>query len=145
MDVTPCRIRLIGSVDTVEHAELHQWLKRQPGLQILSFDDRIDLDAVYADADFVIIFQNYSDQFGQQTVNRLIEMTLGTRVCCCYGPLCASDGRAFETWPVAMRVPVNEFRSYFEQERQRFIAGEAPLPPTASADELFTRWFGKSD
>ena len=97
------------------------------------------------DADLVIVFQSYSDQFSRETVNSLVGRTIFGRLLCCYGPWCESDGRNRDFWPDAVRVPLRLESGIIQREVDGILRGSEPLPPTAARDEIFAHRLTCSD
>lgn len=131
---------LIGAPDGAELRAAADWCEQHPGLRVVSRSRHVPDAGAGLEADIIIVFQDFSDQYGAKTVNRLIGQTLGRRLFCCYGPWCASDGRTHDIWPTALRIPSDQFREFLDHELSLLAAGAAPLPPTASGEELFARW-----
>jgi len=88
-------------------------------------------------ADFVIVLQSCSDEFGQHEINELIGRMLFGRILCCYGPWCTADGRSHELWPVASRIPAASAASLIELELACFRANIQPLFPMSASEEVF--------
>jgi hypothetical protein len=87
--------------------------------------------------DLIVVCQHWPDEFCRADVAWLLTAFPTARLVCCYGAWCASDGRTRDTWPIAVRVPIEAFSDRLQHELQ-VIAGEAgPLPPTAARDEVF--------
>jgi hypothetical protein len=135
-------VTIVGPAMIPALAELVKWISTRSNLTIVDHLAEIPASASALDSQIIIVLQAYSDQYGTKTVNRLIEQTIGTRLLCCYGPLCASDGRSHDIWPPALRIPVEKFREFLQLETDRIDSKQPPLPPTASGEELFARWFG---
>lgn len=133
------RVELIGTLSTSELQNAENTIAAHPRLQIVSRRDTLPGSESDANADFLIVLQACSDQYGSRAVNRLIESNLGRRIVCCYGAFCVSDGRSIPVWPTALRVPFAELSEFLEREIALADAGVSPLPPTASGDELFAR------
>jgi len=133
---------VIGPATADEHKKVLKELLHHPLLEIVEQIPDLPESPATLQAHLIVVLQSYSDQFGRKSVNRFIEQTLGTRIYCCYGPWCASDGRAFDTWPPGMRIPAREFPDFLAVELNRMKRNEPPLPPTAAGEELFARWHG---
>ena len=89
--------------------------------------------------DLVVVLQTWPDQFLAAAVQQLLSQFPLARVVCCYGPWCDSDGRSFDTtWPLAVRVPLQDAGARIEQELAALCDGRPPpLPLTASRGEIF--------
>lgn len=88
-------------------------------------------------AEFVIVFQSYSDEFAQAQINELVGHLLFARIIVCYGPWCTADGRSHELWPIAFRVPVASAAALIELELGGFSSGDQPLFPMSAGEEVF--------
>lgn len=87
--------------------------------------------------DVVLICQHWSDEFTEQDVRRLLTAFPLARIACCYGPWCESDGRTRDVWPLSVRVPVRCAAGRIAREFEVLAGLRAPLPLTASRDEIF--------
>ncbi|MEZ6058920.1 MAG: hypothetical protein R3C19_01005 [Planctomycetaceae bacterium] len=90
-----------------------------------------------ADVDIVVVLQSWSDEFSAFEVDALIGRTLSSRVLCCYGPWCESDGRNHHIWPEAVRVPARLARAALVAEIDACRRRDPALPVTAARDEVF--------
>lgn len=138
------RLSLIGSDQRREFAALRTWL-RSKKLRTAEFDTieaALEDDRPAAAADLTIVMQSWPDQFSSAAANQLIGQTLFSRLFCCYGPACESDGRNRNIWPDAIRVPLRLAASVIEQELRDALDGKPPLPPTAARDEIFAHRSG---
>lgn len=97
------------------------------------------------DADLVVVFQSFSDQFRRSSVEALIGRTIFGRLLCCYGPWCESDGRNRNLWPDSVRVPLRLAAGMIRSEIGAIVDEADPLPPTAARDEIFTHRLYQSD
>lgn len=86
--------------------------------------------------DVVIVGQNWSDEFPNQQVHRLLSLFPLARWYCCFGPWCDADGRTRDLWPLAIRLRAAEAP---ERLRRDFLntSTTRPLPWTASRSEIF--------
>ncbi|MCA9079997.1 MAG: hypothetical protein KDA58_05530 [Planctomycetaceae bacterium] len=92
---------------------------------------------VTAAPDLVLVCQHWSDEYRTDEVEQLLATCPLARVICCYGPWCASDGRTRNVWPLALRVPVEQAAMRIEAERLVALGLRAPLPCTATVEEIF--------
>jgi len=88
-------------------------------------------------ADLVVVCQHWSDEFSEHKVWKLLSRHPLARLTCCYGPWCESDGRTRDIWPLAVRVPVRATEERIRRELDVIAGRCAPLPLTASRDEIF--------
>ncbi len=86
--------------------------------------------------DVVIALQSSSDQYPVADIQRLIGQLMFSRILCCYGPWCISDGRTHDLWPVAFRVPVESAIPILVAELEAFRTGLVPISPLAAAEEM---------
>ena len=87
--------------------------------------------------DLVVVWQHWPDEFSPSEVDRLFRKFPLARFICCYGAWCASDGRTRSIWPLAVRVPLSEAEDRLCRELAVLRGELAPLPLTASRDEIF--------
>ncbi len=92
---------------------------------------------------FVIVCQTWPDEYAPSEAGRLFELYPLAVVLCCYGSWCDSDGRNRHIWPPAVRVPVQSSPALIRELWENLIAGEAPLPFTASIEDVFLRLHGQ--
>ena len=90
--------------------------------------------------DLMIVLQSWSNEYSTQDVNSLLAFAPLARVVVCYGAWCESDGRNQNIWPLSVRVPIWSAKSRIQREWQliRFPGEQAPLPWSASREEIFT-------
>ncbi|MCA9082925.1 MAG: hypothetical protein KDA81_02665 [Planctomycetaceae bacterium] len=93
--------------------------------------------------DLCIVLQSTPREYHPQDVNELIGRTLFSRVICCFGPWCESDGRNHSIWPDAFRVPVRLSASVISRELDALLRDEDTLPVTSSRDEVFAHRLGR--
>lgn len=91
--------------------------------------------------DLIVVAQDWSDEYRLDEVASLFSACPLTRILCCYGPLCASDGRSRTVWPAAVRVAQAELIPRLERELLVIQGHSPPLPLTAGHDELFAWLF----
>lgn len=90
--------------------------------------------------DCVIALLAWPDQFSKRDVDELISLCPLSRILCCFGPWCDSDGRTRSIWPLGVRVPAASFAARFEHELALFANCRgvgSPLPLTAARAEIF--------
>lgn len=87
--------------------------------------------------DLVIVCQHWSDEYGEADVQRLLVSFPLARLVCCYGLWCESDGRTRDVWPLSVRVPARCAAERIGRELEVIVGTRAPLPLTASRDEIF--------
>jgi hypothetical protein len=87
--------------------------------------------------DLAVICQHWPDEFTPREVRELLKAFPLARLVCCYGPWCASDGRTRDVWPLAVRVPAALSARRIDLELEVLQGSRAPLPLTASRDEIF--------
>jgi hypothetical protein len=110
---------------------------------IFAVDHASDVDAAVRivndgkSADLVVVCQHGPDEYSASDVRRLLSALPLARIVCCYGPWCASDGRTRDIWPPAVRVPASLAAGRFERELAVLRGEIAPLPLTASLDEIY--------
>lgn len=88
-------------------------------------------------ADLVIVCQQGPDEHSADDVRRLFRRHPLARLVCCFGPWCESDGRTRSIWPLAVRVPARSTSARIHHELEVISGRRAPLPLTASRDEIF--------
>lgn len=88
-------------------------------------------------ADLLIVIQQWPDEYTSADVSRLLALMPLSRLVCCYGPWCESDGRNRDIWPLAARVPQRDAEARIRLELSVLRGQLAPLPLTAGRDEIF--------
>lgn len=85
----------------------------------------------------IIVCQSWPDEFSTSEVNDLISQFPISRLVCCYGVWCESDGRTRTNWPLSIRVPARSAHARIQQE-WNIAQGKANVfPLTAGRDEIF--------
>lgn len=87
--------------------------------------------------DLVVCYQSIPDEYIPSDIERLIGMLPLCRFIVVFSPWCESIGRTEQYWPTAWSVPLTHAPARIQWESQRFLAGEPPVPATASRDEAF--------
>ena len=87
-----------------------------------------------APPDLIVFVQTWPDEFQFEQLLTLPGIGPYSRILCCYGPWCASDGRSRQEFPLAARVPLEQLGFALAIELQQ---STAPLPWTAGRDEVF--------
>ncbi len=109
--------------------------------------------------DLIVLVQTWPDEFHFTEFLSLPGMGPFSRVICCFGPWCISDGRSRQDFPLAIRVPLGDFRPALLREWEQLSTGTASwqmlpasvptlaasttkshdsiLPWTAGRDEIF--------
>ena len=87
--------------------------------------------------DLIVICQQTPDEYAAAEVHALLTAFPLSRCVCGYGRWCASDGRTRDTWPLAVRVPAESAARRIDIELEVIAGTRAPLPLTASRDEIF--------
>lgn len=85
----------------------------------------------------ILILQHWPDEFSEAEVQALFAMFPLTRIICCYGPWCQSDGRNRKYWPASVRVPLSEVTFRIDAEVEVILGLRSPLEKTAGLDEVF--------
>ncbi|MGE3317511.1 MAG: hypothetical protein AB7O26_20550, partial [Planctomycetaceae bacterium] len=136
------RVLLLSGIDSPELLSISEDLpKLLPGSTI----DRVDRVAGAAERisiegrhpDLLVVVQHAPDEFPRADVAELFRLAPLARWICCYGPWCESDGRNRDLWPPGSRVPFHGFRARLHREVAVLRGERAPLPLTASRDEIF--------
>ena len=87
--------------------------------------------------DLVVVCQSWPDEYSKSEVEDLIGRLPLSRFVCCFGVWCESDGRNRDTWPHAVRVSARTALARIRSELNVLSDDRAPLPLTASRDEVF--------
>ncbi|MDB5340754.1 MAG: hypothetical protein JWN70_6373 [Planctomycetaceae bacterium] len=140
------RVVLLGAAGSSEFSEVQRMLSvAVPEGALTQLRNVAELAELYRQGEFpdlIIFVQTWSDEFPFRDVLALPGFGPLSRVLCCYGPWCVSDGRSRQDWPLALRVPLEHFGAALRAEMQQLTApnrAEAPLPWTAGRDEIFGR------
>lgn len=113
---------------------------RDPRLRV---EERSSLKELLSDSsgedappELILIGQTWSDQFTSSDVLRLLDRFPLARILCVYGPLCESDGRTRDVWPLSLRIPARKLPVRLELEMQVLRGRRVPLPRTATREEI---------
>ena len=138
------RVVLLGDSRTAEFSRVLQALSAAvPEESLTQIRDLTALAERYRrgeEADLIVVVQTWSDEFPLRDFLRLSGSGPLSRVLCCYGPWCVSDGRSRQDWPLALRVPLEQIDAALRSEMLQFTTSELagnPLPWTAGRDEIF--------
>ena len=96
-----------------------------------------DIAAERWSPDLLVIAQQRPGQFPLAGIRRLQRLFPLTRCVCCQGAWCESDGRNISDWPAAVRIPARVAAARIRREISVLAGRTAPLPLTASRDEIF--------
>jgi hypothetical protein len=132
------QVLLIGNAESPEMRPAIEAVKRlAPAAEIRSVESFTGASSGDLQPDLVVVCQHWPDEFPPAEVGRLFRECPLARFVVCYGPWCASDGRTRAIWPLAVRVPANEADDRLRLELDVLGGERAPLPLTASRDEVF--------
>ncbi len=138
------RAVLLGDPQSAEFsAVLDELSTHIPEEGLTQVDDFLELAELYHQGEFpdlLVVVQTWSDQFPFHQFLELPGFGPLSRVICCYGPWCVSDGRSRQDWPLGLRVPVEHFGAALRREIPQLLAPQfaaAPIPWTAGRDEMF--------
>lgn len=138
------RVVLLGAPGSHEFSEVQRMLSvAVPDGALTSLRTVAELAELYRQDEFpdlTIFVQTWSDEFPFRDVLSLPGFGPLSRVLCCYGPWCVSDGRSRQDWPLSLRIPLEHFGAALRLEMQQLTAADqsgAPLPWTAGRDEIF--------
>lgn len=87
--------------------------------------------------DLLVACQQWSHEYTSGEVVDLLRLLPITRIVCCYGPWCGSDGRSGTAWPLPCRVPLAEAAERIARELEVISGRRRSLPLTATRDETF--------
>ncbi|NOX54877.1 MAG: hypothetical protein GXP27_10660 [Planctomycetes bacterium] len=135
-------VLLIGAADRLEMRPVRDALFQQIRVRRLhhSRDIPSALETVASESWYphlVVVCQSWPDEFLRHDVQRLIGTLATSRLVCCYGAWCESDGRNRSIWPIAVRVPVVAAKQRIQRELEVLRGARLALPITASRDETF--------
>jgi len=132
---------LLGDGTTVEMQELSASLHARSEFTVHHFSSVPSTFATTVSRDWspdlIVVLQNHPDEYTKSDIARLITEFPLSRIVCCGGVWCESDGRNRSIWPPAVCVPARAAwpRIYAEIE---VVNGDRPsLPLTAGRDEVF--------
>ncbi|GDY08220.1 MAG: hypothetical protein DWI21_13180 [Planctomycetota bacterium] len=140
-------ILVIGEIDRSGFSRIRDWLHQIAPAATVRISKGFDgtsgvhderLEKSFVDPDVIVVCQSWSDEFSAGEVALALGRWPLALWVCCYGAWCASDGRTRSTWPISVRVPVDEAECRLNHVWQVLTQqrGE-PLPLTASRDEAF--------
>ncbi|MCG6154244.1 hypothetical protein [Rubinisphaera margarita] len=93
-------------------------------------------EAANYDANLILIFQSYQDQFAPASVALLRNRFPLARLLVVLDVLSAAEGRNRTTWPVAWCVPGWKLHDRLEREMEVLSGNQPALASTASRDEI---------
>ncbi|MDB5389726.1 MAG: hypothetical protein JWM11_5372 [Planctomycetaceae bacterium] len=145
------RIVLVGEPSVPEFeivAEVLLTAAPEATYQVVADPDQLVVDLRDEDApDLIVFVQTWSDEYHFSEVVTLPSIGPLTQLLCVYGPWCAADGRSRLDWPLALRIPLENFRVEIVQAiilasdsclDVRGLRSDSPIPWTAGRDEVFT-------
>lgn len=95
------------------------------------------LDSAAKLPDIAIVFRSWCDEHPQTLVQRFIGRMFFQRVICCEGPLCTSEARTHQLWPVAFRTTPASAPARIALHLHQLRSSQAPLSPLAAAEDVF--------
>jgi hypothetical protein len=87
--------------------------------------------------DLLIVLQAWPEQHPPAECEQLLKLAPLARCICCCSPWCESEGRNCDTWPLAIRVPMDAAVWRLRHEIRVLKNIDRPLPITAGRDETF--------
>jgi hypothetical protein len=142
MPSSSTHILLLGNASTAEMRPVADSLTRlAPGATLHSQTNIAEAaepaNGEELEPDLIVVCQNWPDEFPTRLVQRLLARYPLARWICCYGVWCESDGRNRDVWPASVRVPARRATTRITHELAVLAGQSAPLPLTASRDEVF--------
>ena len=138
------RVVLLGDSGTAEFSSVWRSLRATVSdgtlTQIRNLTELSDLCCRGEFPDLLVVVQTWSDEFPFRELLKLPSCGPLSRVLCCYGPWCISDGRSRQDWPLALRIPLEHIDAALRREMHELTIpdrAEAPLHWTAGRDEIF--------
>ena len=87
--------------------------------------------------DLLLVLQAWPEQHPHAECEHLLKLAPLARCICCCSPWCESEGRNCDTWPLAIRVPMDAAIWRLRHEIRVLKNVDRPLPITAGRDETF--------
>lgn len=135
------RVGVIGRMQRREFEGVRHSLTQSSTFRVVHRFDRavqaISEPEALSNCDLIIVLQSWSEQYARSEIHQLIGLAFGQHLICFCGPWCESDGRNFELWPDAVRIPAREATTALKQTAEEILSDGEPLPATAARDEVF--------
>lgn len=139
------RILIVGQPDSPEFQTVQDDLLStfpEEGLEaVRDLDELSDCLSTTDVPDLIVFVQTWSDEFPFSKLISLPSIGPLTRLSCVHGPWCAADGRSRQDWPLALRIPLEHFRSELASfgltGNDSNRRATDPIPWTAGRDEVY--------
>jgi hypothetical protein len=121
---------------------IREWLETAvpaPGLQHFTSLEHT-LQTLNSDShlpELAIIFRSWCDEHPQTLVQQFIGRFFFRRIICCEGPLCISEARTHQFWPVSCRTSLAAAPVQIALHLNQLQTGRPGLSPLAAPEDLF--------
>lgn len=121
---------------------IREWLETAvpaPGLQHFNSLEHT-LQTLNSDShlpELAIIFRSWCDEHPQTLVQQFIGRFFFRRIICCEGPLCVSEARTHQFWPVSCRTSLAAAPAQIALHLNQLQTGRPGLSPLAAPEDLF--------
>lgn len=95
------------------------------------------LDSAEKLPDIAIVFRSWCDEHPQALVQRFIGRMFFQRIICCEGPLCTSEARTHQLWPVAFRTTPSAAPARIALHLHQLRSSQPSVSPLAAAEDVF--------
>ncbi|MFM7056164.1 MAG: hypothetical protein ACKO2P_04495 [Planctomycetota bacterium] len=139
---TPLQPAVITVGDGAEFLPVREWLEiavppahrqhfstLEQVLQTLQTDSQLP--------DLAIVFRSWCDEHPQSLVQQFIGRLFFRRILCCDGPLCTSEARTHQFWPISCRTSLAAAPSQIAAHLRQLQTGHPSLSPLAAPEDLF--------
>lgn len=137
-------VLVLGDNARAEMQPLMSWLEsnilcQSESVAVRDFTEISELFSEDRFPDLIVVLQSWSSEFSANQISQLLTFAPLARMVVCYGAWCESDGRNLNLWLASVRVPVWSAYTRIESEWKliQSESGDAPLPLSASRDEVF--------
>jgi len=121
---------------------IREWLETAvpaPGLQHFTTLEHT-LQTLNSDShlpELAVIFRSWCDEHPQTLVQQFIGRFFFRRIICCEGPLCISEARTHQFWPVSCRTSLAAAPAQIALHLNQLQTGRPGLSPLAAPEDLF--------
>ncbi|MFM8475093.1 MAG: hypothetical protein ACKOEO_04780, partial [Planctomycetaceae bacterium] len=113
----------------VPRGQLRHFSTLEQALQSLSSNPRLP--------DLAIVFRSWCDEHPQTLVQQFIGRLFFRRIICCEGPLCVSEARTHQLWPVSCRTSLSAAPVQIALHLNHLRTGRPNLSPLAAPEDVF--------
>ncbi|WP_146510912.1 RNA-binding protein [Thalassoglobus neptunius] len=126
---------IVGDARSMESVVAEALAVSRSAVYFSTLRDLLDSDS--SNPNFILVLQQWPDEYQSNEINELFRRFPLSRILCCYGVWCSSMRRTRSIWPGVVSVSESEFLPRLRLETRVIQEEIPPLPLTAGLDELF--------